>query len=259
MRVGRAITALRRRVVPACLAGCVVLLLAACASPPDLTALAGSRSSAPAGASPTDAHASSGGSSPHGGTSSGASTGTDTTPAPEWTNTVPAQRPEASGSSSGATTSGRGWIQRAGDHPGRDITLGENVDLSEEPGYPDIAVTIARVTRNATCPQGPPPRLGQYVALDLIVRRTKPNHDIVGITTFEWVALGPDGTATKTYGLSGFLCQRATEQFPLRFGDRDEVRGQLILDVPTDTVTVTATIPWDQRAARLLIPVRQPD
>lgn len=232
-----------RRIAPVCLAAGIALLMGACASPPDLTALAGSRSSTPPTTS-TDAHT---------------STGADPTPEPEWSNTVSTQRPEGSGSSSATFTAGTGWIQPAGGHPGRDITLGENVDLSEEPGYPDIAVTIARVTRNATCPQGPPPRLGQYVALDLIVRRTRPNHDIVGITTFEWVALGPDGTATKTYGLSGFLCQRATEQFPLRFGDRDEVRGQLILDVPSDTVTVTATIPWDQRAARLLIPVRQRD
>ncbi len=256
MRMRSAGTARRRwlrGLMPACLAGGVVLLLGACASPPDLTALAGSRSSAAPTASSTDAPTSSGSSGGH-----DPSTGTDATPAPEWSNTGSGQRPEPSGSASANSSPGTGSIQPAGGHPGRDITLGENVDLTEEPGYPDIAVTVARVTRNATCPQGPPPRLGQYVALDLIVRRTKPNHDIVGITTFEWVALGPDGTATKTYGLSGFLCQRATEQFPLRFGDRDEVRGQLILDVPSDTVTVTATIPWDQRAARLLIPVEQP-
>ena len=78
------------------------------------------------------------------------------------------------------------------------------------------------------------------------------------ITRLPGAVTDANGTATKTYGLSGFLCQRATEQFPLRFGARDEVRAQLILDVPSDTVTVTATSPWEPRAARLLIPVRQP-
>lgn len=150
--------------------------------------------------------------------------------------------------------SGPGWFRPAGEHPRRDVTLGDDVDLTDEPGYPEIAVTVARVTRDAGCAQGPPPRLGQYLALDLIVRRTRPGNDVVGLTTLEWVALGPDGTTTTTHGLSGFLCQKATEQFPLRFGERDEVRGRLVIDAPRDTVMMSATVPWDHRAARLLIP-----
>lgn len=229
-----------RRSVSACVAGGAVLVIAACASPPDLASLTGSRSTAPTATPP----ASSGSHDPSG---SASTSHADPTPSPEWSNTP----------GTDATTTGLGWIRPAGDHPGRDIVLGEDIDLTDEPGYPDIAVTVARVTRDASCPQGPSPRRGQYVALDLIVRRTTPGNDVVGLTTFEWVAVGSDGTETKTHGLSGFLCQRATDQFPLRFGDRDAVRGQLILDVPTDTVTMTATIPWDHRAARLLIPVPQ--
>ncbi len=161
------------------------------------------------------------------------------------------------GSESPSANSGDGtnWARPAGDHPRRDITLGENVDLSQEPGYPDIAITIARVTRDPSCPHGPPPRLGQYVALDMMVRRTTPDASNVGITTLEWEALAADGTGTKIYGLSGFLCQKPMEQFPLRFGERQEVRGQLILDVPIGTTTLSATSAWNSRAARLLIPV----
>ncbi len=235
-----------RRAAPASLAGGSVLLLAACAAPPDLTTLAPT----PYPSSPTAA-ASSG--------QVGPGTPGDHTPAPEWTNTPSTELTgppgEPTGSPGGAAPSGS--VRPAGIHPQMAITLGENVDLTNQPGYPDIALTVVRVSRDVGCPQGPPPRLGQYVALDLIVRRTNPRNDNVGVTAVEWVALAPDGTETKTHGLSGFLCQRPEEQFPLRFGDREEIRGQLILDVPTDTATMSATIPWDDRAARLLI--RLPD
>ncbi len=142
--------------------------------------------------------------------------------------------------------------------PDRLITLGRRVDLSREPGYPKITLTVVNVTRDHGCPGGPPPRLGQYVALDLIVGRASAKNDTVGITTLQWAALAPDGTATATHGLSGYVCHRPAEQFPLRFGAREEVRGQLMLDVPANTATISATAAWDARATRLLIPAGRP-
>ncbi|MBK7720871.1 MAG: hypothetical protein IPI32_01240 [Austwickia sp.] len=232
-----------RCVAASTLIGATVLVMAACASPPDLPTLPGTSGPVRLGGTAS--------------TPEPSASSTSVTHPPDGSSDGPSTPSTTTGSESPSANSGDGtnWARPAGDHPRRDITLGENVDLSQEPGYPDIAITIARVTRDPSCPHGPPPRLGQYVALDMMVRRTTPDASNVGITTLEWEALAADGTGTKIYGLSGFLCQKPMEQFPLRFGERQEVRGQLILDVPIGTTTLSATSAWNSRAARLLIPV----
>lgn len=203
----------------------------ACGSPPDLPAILPTTSASSSPASPTSYP----------------------------TGTMPSSPshddPSSPGQHSSSSSDDPGWVQPIGVHPRRDIVLGEEVDLSDEPGYPKVVITVAYVTQQASCPQGPAPRLGQYVALDLIVRRTDSASDNVGITSLEWTALDANEHATKVHSLSGFLCQPRPEQFPLRFQDRDEVRGRLILDVPSDTRTMSATVPWNERAARLLIPL----
>ena len=53
--------------------------------------------------------------------------------------------------------------------------------------------------------------------------------------------------------MTGDLCAKPDQQFPLSFDGKDEVKGTLFLDVPEQTTKLENSIPHDTESGTLVI------
>jgi hypothetical protein len=53
--------------------------------------------------------------------------------------------------------------------------------------------------------------------------------------------------------MTGDLCAKPDQQFPLSFDGKDEFKGTLLLDVPEQTTTLENSVPHDTESGTLVI------
>lgn len=123
--------------------------------------------------------------------------------------------------------------ERAGDVSG---TVGEPADLTQKLSLPGVEVHLESVVKDAQCSDGGlRPSNGDFIAVEVTVRNAG-DEDVVGMSSFEWQAIGSDGASIPAHAkVPTYGCFAPDQQFPLEFDGADEVSGTLLFDAPADT------------------------
>ena len=120
-----------------------------------------------------------------------------------------------------------------GSSEAKELTKGTSLNLDELRGFDNVTVTLDDVTTGADC--AAKASNGQWVALGLTVKNNG------------------GGTKTEVPRMTGDLCAKPDQQFPLSFDGKDEVKGTLFLDVPEQTTKLENSIPHDTESGTLVI------
>lgn len=137
-----------------------------------------------------------------------------------------------------------------GSSEAKELTKGASLNLDELRGFDNVTVTLDDVTTGADC--AAKASNGQWVALGLTVKNNG-GATTPGITVGQWTAVDAGGTKTEVPRMTGDLCAKPDQQFPLSFDGKDEVKGTLFLDVPEQTTKLENSIPHDTESGTLVI------
>lgn len=117
----------------------------------------------------------------------------------------------------------------------------------------DTKLTVKKIDANPECPaDGPAPEGQQYVSYDLEVSTDDPSNPI-GLSG-DWVAQTPDGDKKIEY-IMGDMCQKPSDQFPLKFGDKKSFTHTKFFVVPKGTTAVKLTT-TQLEGASLTLPLK---